>query len=434
MAPWRTVTPRHVAGLPLGNGLITGTLQTSLAHVNVLALNRGIPNAYLAGLADDATIARLGRVRSKVLVATATSGKLEIIPLTDDEHAEWVAANGRSPISVPSVEHRNLAMTHTFSEILAGEAAHLDILRPVIGGKATRFVELAAPGSTTMPDRPMMITVRPFVDHLKHFDAQISVLLTDAELQQSARARLLTLEGRTRFDERHATDRDQQFADGFEVDHPAGTPLGDALAAGGIVQMLRASHIDADSLASITAAAVANFDNHAPEQGLRVRSSSVRSCAPGVRIGTRSHSRNGSASSSHTEAVRWRSWSTLDLMTPWSLRTASQRSPSGPIRTPHTRWFVILNSATQASPTRPTSTNSAQRSSTCSSSTQRLAQRSSELGCRPSQQMQRCSMTPMSSNCMSSFALWPTPGSNVTTPNFGRCSEVRYEHSTTNIA
>jgi hypothetical protein len=103
MAPWRTLTPRHVAGLPLGNGLITGTLQTSLAHVNVLALNRGIPNAYLAGLADDATIARLGRVRSKVLVATATSGKLEIIPLTDDEHAEWVAANGRSPISVPSV-------------------------------------------------------------------------------------------------------------------------------------------------------------------------------------------------------------------------------------------------------------------------------------------------------------------------------------------
>ncbi|MFT4658855.1 MAG: hypothetical protein ACI8V4_003050 [Ilumatobacter sp.] len=60
-------------------------------------------------------------------------------------------------------------------------------------------------------------------------------------------------------------------------------------------------------LASITAAVVANFVNHAPEKGLRFRSSSTVEDIEGF---------NGSANSSHTEAVRWRSWSTLALMIP----------------------------------------------------------------------------------------------------------------------
>lgn len=263
--------------LPPGNGLITGTPQTPLAHVNVLALNRGIPNAYLAGLADDPTIAQLGRVRSKVLVQTTVAGELEIIPLTDAEYDGWVNAQRRTPVSVPSVEPGALAVSISLAEItstLPGASA-LDELRPIIGGKAAGFVELAAPGTTTMPSSPMVITVRPYLEHIVQFEPQLEAVLTDRDLTQSPRARFLALEGRPRFDERYTTVRDQEFADEFEADHPIGTPLGEALAAGGLVRMIRSSQIDADTLATISADVASNFADHAPAQGLRFRSSST---------------------------------------------------------------------------------------------------------------------------------------------------------------
>ncbi len=262
--------------LPPGNGLITGTPQTPLAHVNVLALNRGIPNAYLAGLADDTTIAQLGRVRAKVLVQTTLDGELEIVPLTDEEYDGWQATQRREAISVEPVELAAVQFTETLADLTAASpsASDLDELRSEIGGKAAGFVELALPATTTMPTDPMVITVRPYVEHMAQFDDVVDALLANSDLD-SPRLRYLVLEGRGDFDQRYGTERDARLADEFEATHPAGTPLGNALAADGFVKLIRASNIASDTLARLTLAIATNFSDLDRTQGLRFRSSST---------------------------------------------------------------------------------------------------------------------------------------------------------------
>ena len=261
--------------LPPGNGLITGTPQTPLAHVNVLALNRGIPNAYLAGLADDATIAQLGRVRAKVLVQTTPDGELEIIPLTDEEYDGWRATQRREEIAVEAVDLAEVPLTATLDGLVAAAptADDVDILRTQIGGKAAGFIELAVPGTTTMPTDPVVITVRPYIEHMTRFEPVVDALLNSADLD-SPRLRYLVLEGRDDFDDRYQTPLDTALADVFTADHPAGTPLGDAIRADGFVELIRSSSIEPATLASITSALSSNFASLDPSQGLRFRSSS----------------------------------------------------------------------------------------------------------------------------------------------------------------
>lgn len=262
--------------LPPGNGLITGTPQTPLAHVNVLALNRGIPNAYLAGLADDPTIAQLGRVRAKVLVQTTPDGGFEIVPLTDQEYDTWRATRRREPIAVEPVDLATVPLTRTLSDMVddAPTASQLDDLRTEIGGKAAGFVELALAGTTTMPTDPMVITVGPYAEHMTQFDDVIDAFLSDADLD-SPRLRYLVLEGREDYDERYATERDARRADDFAAIHPPETPLGEALAADGFVKLIRASEIAPSTLAQLRLAVGANFSDLDLRQGLRFRSSST---------------------------------------------------------------------------------------------------------------------------------------------------------------
>ena len=207
--------------LPPGNGLITGTPQTPLAHVNVLALNRGIPNAYVSGLADDATISQLGRVRAKVLVRTALDGELEIVPLTDDEYDGWQETQRREEISVEPADLASIPLTERIDDLVAASptASELDGLRTEIGGKAAGFIELALPGTTAMPTDPLAITVRPYVEHMVQFDDVVDALLDDPELD-SPRLRYLVLEGRDDFDDRFDATRDATLADEFEARTP----------------------------------------------------------------------------------------------------------------------------------------------------------------------------------------------------------------------
>lgn len=261
--------------LPPGNGLITGTPQTPLAHVNVLALNRGIPNAFLAGLADDPTLDQLGRVRAPVLVSATTDGALEIIPLTDDEYAGWQATQGLAPISVPEVDLASAPYTQRIDDIdTTLDATALAALRPLIGGKAAGFVELATPGNVTMPADALAITVRAYREHEAQFADEIDAVLEHAAGESSVRSRSLLLEGRDEYDERFTSDADATFADDF-TDANDGTVLGEVLARDGLVRLFRSRPIDSATRARLTAELRANFSDLSPSQGLRFRSSST---------------------------------------------------------------------------------------------------------------------------------------------------------------
>lgn len=261
--------------LPLGNGLITGTPQTPLAHVNVLALNRGIPNAFLAGLADDPTLSQLGRVRAPVLVSATGDGELEIIPLTNEEYAGWQATQGITEIAVPDIELETAPYTRRIDDIdTTLDATTLGWLRPLIGGKAVGFVELATPGNVTMPPDAMAISVRPYREHEAGLRAEIDALLDHADDDSSVRSRFLLLEGREQYDERFVSTDDIEFANEFTAEHD-GTLLGEVLAADGLVRMFRSRPIEPTNLARLTAEISANFAAQSPAQGLRFRSSST---------------------------------------------------------------------------------------------------------------------------------------------------------------
>ncbi len=261
--------------LPPGNGLITGTPQTPLAHVNVLALNRGIPNAFLAGLADDPTLSQLGRVRAPVLVNATAEGELEIIPLTSEEYAGWQATQGLAEISVPDIELDTAPYTRRIDDIDTRlDATLLGWLRPLIGGKAAGFVELATPGNVTMPPDALAITVRAYREHEAQLQAEIDAVLDQADDDSSVRSRFLVLEGRDEYDERFVSANDVEFADEFTAEHQA-TLLGEVLAADGLREMVENRPIDPVTLARLTDEIGTNFASHAATQGLRFRSSST---------------------------------------------------------------------------------------------------------------------------------------------------------------
>ena len=90
--------------LPPAAALISSSPQTPLAHVNILAQNRGIPNASQAGLLDDPGIRQAARVRAHVIVRASGIDGLEIIPITRDEYNTWTGLVDKSPIAVATAE------------------------------------------------------------------------------------------------------------------------------------------------------------------------------------------------------------------------------------------------------------------------------------------------------------------------------------------
>lgn len=262
--------------LPPGNALITGTPQTPLAHVNVLALNRGIPNAFLGGLVDNPELGQLGRVRAPVAVRAVAPDQLDILALTETEFGEWRLRRGANPIAVPLVDAPSLPLIQNLSDLAATSPTERDIdeLRPAIGGKAAGFLGLAAPATVIMPDAPVVITVRAYVEHMSQLDDIVDTMLTSDEFGDSARTRFLLLEGRDDYEQTYTNEADVAFAATFVAEHPVETVLGDIVEAGGLKQMIRDLDITTATLALIEDGLAANFAAFSPTQGLRFRSSS----------------------------------------------------------------------------------------------------------------------------------------------------------------
>ena len=88
--------------LPPANAVITSNPQTPLAHVNLLARNRGIPNASVAGITDDPAIVQAARGRAPAIVQAGEDGTLDIVLITREEYREWLELAKQDPISRPN--------------------------------------------------------------------------------------------------------------------------------------------------------------------------------------------------------------------------------------------------------------------------------------------------------------------------------------------
>jgi hypothetical protein len=256
--------------LPPAAGVITAVPQTPLAHFNLLARNRGIPNAYLGGLIENQELEDFARLRTPVVLKATVPGELIIKPISEAQLAQWLQLQAKSPVAVAQVDVSTLPYTQDLRTLRLADA---DALRPSIGGKATGYLALldATPDST--PDQLMAITIRSYAEHLAPFRARIEAMLLAYAFGADSRARYLALEGEARFRNTHPND--EAFLTEFLNSHGPGDVLGDLARAGGLKGELRAAPIAPATLATLTAALSTRFEHFAVTQGLRFRSSST---------------------------------------------------------------------------------------------------------------------------------------------------------------
>lgn len=261
--------------LPPGSALITSSPQTPLAHVNLLARNRGIPNLSLSGVTDDPGISSAARVRSYVIVR-AEGDSVDITLIDRDEFLDWQARQETTTIHVPAVDVDAMALTVDLT-VLAGAItsdAQLDEWRPAIGGKSAGFVSLLRTADLPTPPTPLAVTVRPYLEHLELVDDALDAMLRNDDFEDDPRARYLFLEGPTDYETFYSASRDLEYGAELRAAHPPGTLLGDVLAADGFKQYFRAQPMNPATLAALTDALTDHFGHYVDTQGLRFRSSS----------------------------------------------------------------------------------------------------------------------------------------------------------------
>ena len=258
--------------LPPAAGVVTSVPQTPLAHLNLLAKNRGIPNVYRGGVMDDLELRDLARFRAPVLIKAAAPGELVIKALTEAQFAFWLHSQRKAPVAVQQVDVTTVPYLH---DLRALAVADQDTLRPSIGGKATGYLGLLEGAPTATPDQLAAITIRPSVEHLAPFRARLEAMLLAPAFGEDARARALALEGQARFTTSHPSAVDQTYLQQFLALHPTGDVLGDFARAGGLKDLIRAAPLAPATLALITDALRAQFGHYAVSQGLRFRSSST---------------------------------------------------------------------------------------------------------------------------------------------------------------
>ncbi len=256
--------------LPPAAGVITAVPQTPLAHFNLLARNRGIPNAYQGGLLEDQQLKDFARLRVPVVVRASVPGELTIKPISEAQLAQWLQLQAKSPVAVQQVDVNTLPYSLDLRSVRLADA---DALRPSIGGKSTGYLALLAVTPDATPDQVEAITIRSYAEHLAPFRARIDAMLLAPEFGAEARVRYLALEGETRFRSTHP--RDEAFLAEFLNSHGPGNVLGDLARAGGLKAELRAAPIAPAALATLTTALTTRFRHYAVTQGLRFRSSST---------------------------------------------------------------------------------------------------------------------------------------------------------------
>ncbi|MFZ5439577.1 MAG: hypothetical protein ACOZQL_06195 [Myxococcota bacterium] len=258
--------------LPPAAGVVTAVPQTPLAHLNLLAKNRGIPNAYRAGVLDETELMDLARWRSPVIIQAKGAGELIIKPITEAQYATWLQLQRKPAVAVQQIDVSSIPYTYDLKTLSANDA---DALRPAIGGKATGYLGLLAGAPNETPDALMAISIRAYHEHLAPFRARLEAMLLAPGFGEDARVRFLVLEGQADFGATHASAEDQRFLQEFLATHPVGDVLGDFARGGGVKGQLRATPVAPATMATLTTAIAAQFGHYALTQGLRFRSSST---------------------------------------------------------------------------------------------------------------------------------------------------------------
>ena len=264
--------------LPPGRALITEAPQTPLAHVNLLARNRGIPNASQSGLLQDPGIRQAARVRAHAVVRAAPDGSLDLVLITPQEYRSWVSTVEPQGVVIEPAPVDGLDTVVDVAALAGTDDFDAWVSR--IGGKAAGLIRLIEANATT-PYRPLAITVAPYRRHVEPLAPAIAAMVESEAFQQDPRARFLMLEGPNAYADFYPSTGDLDYARGIVEQHPPGSLLGDLITAGGLQKVITSRPIDSDDLGAIVASLERTFADLALSQGLRFRSSSTVEDVPG---------------------------------------------------------------------------------------------------------------------------------------------------------
>jgi len=257
--------------LPPAAGVITAAPQTPLAHINLLARNRGIPNAHWAGVLEDPEINQLARGWARVVYLAESPSRVVVSAITEAQYGRYRTLSERPARVITSPPVTSLAYVVDLASRPLSERASLV---PTLGGKSTGMMALLHDAAIVRPDRPHGISIRAYVEHLAPLRARIEAALREPGFEQDARVRHVLLEGVEAFRARNPQPADTAFADAYLRDHAAGTTAGDLARNGGVRGLVERTPIAPATLEAITAALRAAYADLAVTQGIRFRSSS----------------------------------------------------------------------------------------------------------------------------------------------------------------
>lgn len=259
--------------LPPTQGLITTVPQTPLAHINLLAQNRGIPNLYVSGLISNPMVSQFQAFRPGVILWAQAPDEWRLEVLSDQEYSAYEQLLSPAERSLPAVELSSQPLTYSLEELSLSLSL---TLRGVLGGKAAGLVAcLEAEGAT--PYRPLVITGRAYEEHLSPWRERLEGLLSHYAFADE-RLRTLCLEGPLGLASRFPSAADQAMAvewiEMLRGDRGADDPVVWWAAQGGVQRVIRDTPIAPETFEALLLSLREHFEALSPQQGLRFRSSS----------------------------------------------------------------------------------------------------------------------------------------------------------------
>jgi hypothetical protein len=268
--------------LPQTRGLVSAIPQTPLAHLNLLAKSRQIVNAYRGGVLDDPDVQDLVRSRAPV-VLVAEDGRLRFQRITEQQYRSWLATTRFEAPAVAPVNASNAPYVVDLSRVHLSELPRLSTL---IGGKGVGMVQLLhglGPGTPSngagalradVPDRPLVLTIRAYREHVAPLLPELRALLQDENFLGFKKLRFLALEGAEEFKRKFPSKKDRALAVSYESPRAVGA-IASVVRQGGVRYMVRHASLPAAVKEQLTGVVAAHFAGYSAEQGLRFRSSST---------------------------------------------------------------------------------------------------------------------------------------------------------------
>lgn len=220
--------------LPAAAALITATPQTPLAHVALLAQNRGIPSAFLDQAFTDPVLATATRDRTKAILRSELPNRLALVPITDEQFATWNALRRPSPLAGTRVDASNAAYSADLASLRYSDVSQL---RPLIGGKAAGYLLMATQHHLDVPRPARVITTRAYDEHLAALRPIVDRTLREPAFATDAKIRYLLLEGIARFTATHPGDK--KTVPRFLAGRGSGDPLVGMVRRGGLTGAIR---------------------------------------------------------------------------------------------------------------------------------------------------------------------------------------------------